>query len=151
MVMRLDGNPRAQMARQQAMPQVRLLERAEGWTSDGRHPAEFSMDPMACYSKALHRGASRFSIWSRRARVRRLMHTTCRVPCMQQESRARAIHMCCLQACSPGSDIACFPSCAFPLKVDLSKKEGLGNVEEAVISKYAAAESEDEDEEEGDE
>lgn len=34
------------------------------------------------------------------------------------------------------------------MQVDLSKKEGLGNVEEAVISKYAAAESDDEDEEE---
>lgn len=39
-----------------------------------------------------------------------------------------------------------FPRC-FYLKADLSKKEGLGNVEEAVISKYAAAESDDEDEE----
>jgi hypothetical protein len=36
--------------------------------------------------------------------------------------------------------------------VDLSKKDGLGNVEEAVLSKYAAADDEDEGEaESGDE
>lgn len=87
-VLRLDGNPRAQLAKSKAAPQVRVL------------------------------------------------YIRC-TPC----PLSRFLSCCHRQPCSLS-----------PSQVDLSKKDGLGNVEEAVLSKYAAADDEDEGEaESGDE